>query len=184
VPDAFSAYRSPDAASGRLAPLRALAGQGGRFAATALRPVQGAAGAALGLSLDLQRRAVDRVLDSGEIERVITGAAESARVQHALESAMSSQAVEHLIDSFFDSGMLDRLVDRLLASEALERLITELASSAAVRTAVSQQGLGYADQLGDEVRRRSRRADDWLERAAQGIVRRRPAPAPQTPDPA
>lgn len=186
MPDAFTTYRKSAQARGRMAPLRAFAGQGGRFAVVALRPLGGAAGAVVGVGFDLQRRAVDRVLDSGEPERMIMAAIESARVQHAVETAMSSQAVERLVDSFFDSGLLDRLVDRLLASGALERVIADVVSSPEVRTAVSQQGLGFADQVGEEVRRRSRRADDWLERAAHGLVHRRPAPAPapQTPDPA
>jgi len=178
--NAFSETRT-SAASGRLAPLRALAGQGGRVASTALRPVQGAAGTVAGVGLELQRRAVDRVLDSAELERVITAAVESIRVQRALETIMSSQAAEHLVDSFFDGPLFDRVVDRLLESDGLWRLIDDVAASPVVRAAVSQQGLGFADQVGGEVRRRSRRADDWLERAAQGLVRRRPAEAPQTP---
>jgi hypothetical protein len=143
--------------------------------------------------MTIQRRAVDRVLDSPELERVMVEAVESRRVQTALQVAISSEAANRLVDSFFDSGMFDRLVDRLLESEGLWHLIDEVAQSPAVMAAVSQQGLTFADQVGDQVRDRSRRADDWLERAAWRVIRRRdrlaaegsdPMIAPDTQDPA
>ena len=175
------------ASNGRPAPLRAAAHLGGRAAASALRPVNGAVGAALrpvngavgaalSVGMTLQRRAVDRVLDSPELERVIVEVVESDRVQ----TALSSEAANRLVDSFFDSGMFDRLIERLLESEALWNMIDEIAQSPAVMAAVSQQGLTFADQVGGQVRDRSRRADDWLERAASRIVRRRNREAPET----
>ena len=186
--DDFSAGGTSGGAGGRRGPLRAVAAQGTRVASTALRPLQGAAGAVVDLGFELERRAVDRVLDSDELERVIVAAVASPRVQAAMQSALSSPATQSLVDSVLDSPMFDRLmnqlVDRLLAGDAVWRMIDEVAASPAVRAAVSQQGLGFADQVGSEVRRRSSRADDWLERAAQGLARRRPASAPQSPDPA
>ena len=186
--DDFSAGGTSGGAGGRRGPLRAVAAQGTRVASTALRPLQGAAGAVVDVGFELERRAVDRVLDSGELERVIVAAVESPRVQAAMQSALSSPATQSLVDSVLDSPMFDRLmnqlVDRLLAGDAVWRMIDEVAASPTVRAAVSQQGLGFADQVGSEVRRRSSRADDWLERAAQGLARRRPASAPQSPDPA
>ena len=59
---------------------------------------------------------------------------------------------KRLVDSFFDSGLLDRFFDRLLESDALWHAIDEIAGSPAVTAAISQQGLGFADQVGDEVR--------------------------------
>jgi hypothetical protein len=67
-------------------------------------------------------------------------------------------------DDFFESGLFDRFADRLLASDGLWRLIDEIAESPSVTAAISGQGLGFADQLGGEVRTRSRRADEWVER--------------------
>ena len=176
--------------NGRPGPLRAVVHIGGRAAATALRPVNGAVGAALDIGLTIQRRAVDRVLDSPELERVMLEAVESRRVQTALQVAISSEAANRLVDSFFDSGMFDRLVERLLESEGLWHLVDEVAQSPAVMAAVSQQGLTFADQVGDQVRDRSRRADDWLERAARRVIHRRNRSdagvpdLPETPDPA
>jgi len=91
--------------------------------------------------------------------------------------------IDQVIDRLFDSGVIDRLFDRLLASDALWHLIDEVAASPAVTAAISQQGLGFADQVGDEVRGRSRKADDWLERAARRLAHRPPRAVPPEPDP-
>jgi hypothetical protein len=64
-------------------------------------------------------------------------------------------------------------VDRLLEGEALWRLVDEVAQSPSVTAAISGQGLGFADQVGGEVRQRSRQADDWLEEVAHRIIHRR-----------
>ena len=91
-----------------------------------------------------------------------------------------------LIDRFLarlvDSGTLDRFFDRLLASEGLWNLIDEIAGSPAVTAAISQQGLGFADQVGDQVRERSRKADDWMERAARRLIGRQAKALPAEPD--
>ncbi|HUO69728.1 MAG TPA: hypothetical protein VMU39_03045 [Solirubrobacteraceae bacterium] len=52
--------------------------------------------------------------------------------------------------------------------------------------AITQQSLGFADQVGDEMRVRSRTADVWLERLAQRLTRRGAAalPAAEEPKPA
>ena len=170
------------ASNGRPGPLRAAAHLGGRAAASALRPLNGAVGAAIGVGVSLERKAVDRVLESGEIERVALEAIESPGVQAALEGVMSSEAASRLVDTFFDSGMFDHLIERLLASDALWNMIDEIAGSPAVRAAISQQGLGFADQVGDQVRNRSRSADDWLERAARRMIHRRSGALPEIPD--
>ena len=152
--------------------VRGIVGVGGRAAAITLRPLSGVAGAAVDAGITLERRAVDRVLDSPELEHVIDAAVNSPRLQAAIRNALSSDGVNQLIDSIFDSGLFDRLIDRLLASDALWRLIDEVAASPAVTAAITQQSLGFADQVGDEVRARSRRADDLLERVAHRLLRR------------
>jgi hypothetical protein len=86
-----------------------------------------------------------------------------------------------LIDAFFDSGLFDRFVDRLLSSDGLWRLVDEIAASPTVRAAVSQQGLGFADQVGDAVRARSRKGDRAFERAADRVTRHHRTEPPQIP---
>ncbi|HEY1592660.1 MAG TPA: hypothetical protein VGF81_12770 [Solirubrobacteraceae bacterium] len=132
---------------------RPLGGIGGRAAAATLRPFTDAAAV--------------------ELEALLATALDSESVQRGLRSAFESDGGKQLVADFFDSGLFDEFVDRLLASPSLWRLIDEVADSPAVTAAISQQGLGFADQVGEEVRRRTRRADDWLERLAHRLIRRR-----------
>jgi hypothetical protein len=50
--------------------------------------------------------------------------------------------------------------------------VEEVARSPAVTEAITQQSMGFADQVADGVRAGTRRADDWLERAARRALRR------------
>jgi len=132
---------------------RPLGGIGGRAAAATLRPFTDAAAV--------------------ELEALLATALDSESVQRGLRSAFESDGGKQLVADFFDSELFDEFVDRLLASPSLWRLVDEVADSPAVTAAISQQGLGFADQVGEEVRRRTRRADDWLERLAHRLIRRR-----------
>ena|SRR5436305_3601027 len=123
-----------------------LGGIGGRAAAATLRPLTDAA--------------------YPELERLISTVLESERMQESIRRALSSVGARQMVDEFFDSGLFDHFVDRLLASPALWHLVDEVADSPSVTAAITQQGLGFADQVGEELRSRTRRADDWLDRAA------------------
>jgi hypothetical protein len=161
----------------RSRPLKPFTDIGGRAAAAALRPLTGAVGAAAEAGISLEQRAVDRLLESGELERLLV----SVRLQAIVAQVVRSEGAAQFIDTFFDSGLFDQLVDRLLSSDGLWRLVDEIAASPAVRAAVSQQGLGFADQVGESVRARSRKADRRLERAADRLMRRQPTESWQIP---
>lgn len=166
----------------RLGPLGPLVGFGARAATATLRPIFGVAEAAAGAGLSLERRAVNRVLESDELERVVVVAINSEHIQAALKQALASDGAAQLVDTLFDSGLIDHLFERLLASDSLWHLIDEIAGSPAVTAAISQQGLGFADQVGDQVRERSRKADAWMERAARRLIGRQPTVLPAEPD--
>jgi hypothetical protein len=166
----------------RYGPLQPLASLGGRAVAFSLRPLRPAIDATFEVGASLERRAVDGVLESPELERILSTALDSTRVQAALRRALESEGARQLVDSFFESNLFDRVVERLVASDALWRLIDEVAASPSVTAAISQQGLGFADQVGDEMRTRSRNADDWLERAARRLTHRHPRALPAEPD--
>lgn len=168
--------------SSRLGVLGPIAGLGARAATTTLKPIVGVVEAAAGAGLSLERRAVNRVLESDELERVVVVAINSVHIQAAVKQALESEGATQLVDSLFDSGFIDRLFERLLASESLWHLIDEIAGSPAVTAAVSQQGLGFADEIGDQVRTRSRKADDWMERAARRLIGRQGSVTPVEPD--
>jgi hypothetical protein len=161
----------------RSRPLKPLTDIGGRAAAATLRPLTGAVGAAAEAGISLEQRALDRLLESGEFERLL----DSTRVQAIVAQVVGSEGATELIDTFFDSGLFDHFVDRLLTSDGLWRLVDEVAASPSVTAAVSQQGLGFADQVGEAVRARSRKGDRRLERAADRLVRRHPADSRQIP---
>jgi hypothetical protein len=162
----------------RSRPLKPLTDIGGRAAAAAFRPLTGAVGAAAEAGISLEQRALDRLLESGELERLLG----STRLQAIVAQVVESDGATQLIDTFFDSGLFDRFVDRLLASDGLWRLVDVIAASPSVRAAVSQQGLGFADQIGDAVRARSRKGDRRLERAADRLRRRHPTESPIPPE--
>jgi hypothetical protein len=168
-------------ANHRLGPLRPIVGFGTRAASATLRPIVGIVEAAADAGAGLERRAVSRVLESNELERVEVVAINSTHIQAALRQALGSDGAMQLVDTVFDSGLMDRVFERLLESEALWHLIDEIASSPAVTAAISQQGLGFADEVGDQVRSRSRKADDWMERSARRRVGRKPRALPAEP---
>jgi MinD-like ATPase involved in chromosome partitioning or flagellar assembly len=168
-------------ANHRLGPLRPFVGFGTRAASATLRPIVGIVEAAADAGAGLERRAVSRVLESNELERVVVVAINSTHIQAALRQALGSDGAMQLVDTVFDSGLMDRVFERLLESEALWHLIDEIASSPAVTAAISQQGLGFADEVGDQVRSRSRKADDWMERSARRLVGRKPRALPAEP---
>ena len=95
---------------------------------------------------------------------------------------LESDGAKRLIDTFFDSGLFDQFIERLLASDGLWHLVDEVAASPAVTAAISHQGLGFADQVGNEARARSRRTDVRLERIAHRLTHRHPNGAPAPPD--
>lgn len=165
-------------------PQRLLMGVGGR----ALRPFSSAAGAAMRTTtIVVERVVVEPILDSPDFERLVSSALNSSRVHTAVERLFESEGARRLIDSFFDSGLFDEFISRLLESDALWELVDRVADSPSVTAAITQQSLGFADQVGEEVRTRSRSADDWLERAARRLSRRRASgipPATEGPDPA
>jgi hypothetical protein len=136
---------------------------GGRLGTAALRPVAGVARATVGAGMRVERRAVAALLDSGEPERLLTSVVSDPRVQAMVRQALESPGAQGVIDDFFASGLFDQFIVRLTASDALWRLVDEIAQSPTVTAALSQQGLGFADQIGRTARERSRQADVRIE---------------------
>lgn len=143
----------------------------GRAAAATLRPLTDAMGAAAEAGF-AELRAIDRLLESGELERLM----DSDRLQIAARQVLASDGAERLLDAIFESGLVDGFIDRLLASDRFRRAVDEIAESPAVTQAIEHHGLSFADQLGDELRARSRRADDRLELTARRLIHREPKP--------
>jgi hypothetical protein len=148
-------------------------GVGGRAVALTVRPFSGAATAAVHTTIDLERAALERVLDSQQFEQLVSSAVNSERLQRALLKFFESDGAKRIVASFFDSGLFDQFALGVLESQALWDLVDRIAASPAVTAAITQQSLGFAGEVGEEVRARSRSADVWLERLAQRLARRR-----------
>lgn len=155
-------------------------------------------------SAALAQRVVDRLLDDGiveqisdrviegpELEHVVSTALDSDQVQNALARAVDSEGVERLLRRLIaspgserivalvlDSPLLTEAITGLLESEELWILVDEIARSPSVTEAISHQGMGFADQVADQLRDRSRGADAWLERTAHRWRRRHGGAAP------
>jgi hypothetical protein len=131
---------------------------------------------------EVPRRVVDRMLADGIVEQTTIRILEGPELERAVETALESATVERLVGQVIESRLLDEAVRRLLESEELWLLVEEIARSPAVTEAITQQSMGFADQVAGGVRAGSRRADDWLERAARRALRRGPArDAPDEP---
>jgi hypothetical protein len=115
-----------------------------------------------------------RIASAGEVERVL----DSPRLQDLVDRMLRSQTATDVIDAFFDGPLFDRFVDGLLDAQALWNLVDQVAASPAVTAAVSQQGLSFADQLGGQLRSRSRWADDLVEQVVWRLLGRPPRDAP------
>jgi hypothetical protein len=135
-----------------------------------------------------------RVVNGPEIERIVEVTLDSERLRDAVLAALEQPAAERMVSDALESPGMQRLVTRVIESrlveetivrivdetvarlperEALWALIDEIARSEAVTEAIGHQGLGFADQIADDVRERSRHADARLERAARRLLRRR-----------
>ena len=129
----------------------------------------------------LMERAVSRALGGPLVEAVgrevvhsavIERLAHTALDDEALDALLASPAVERIVARTIQSQVMDEAVRQLLESEDLWVLVDEIARSPAVTEAITQQSLGFADQVFDPVRVNSRNMDSWLETAARRALRR------------
>jgi hypothetical protein len=117
------------------------------------------------LNSPLAQEAVGRILASPLTddvwERIVGGVLESPDAERVLARVI-------------DSRMVESVMLQLLESDGLWILVEEIAQSPAVTAAISQQGVGFANQMAGVMRDRSRTADDRLERLVRRLARRRP----------
>lgn len=132
------------------------------------------------LAAGLTERVAERVLTDPELERRVVALIESPQTGRLLDRALDSEASERLVAQVLESRLMDVTVARVLASEELWTMVEEIARSPAVTEAIAHQGVGFADQVAEEVGTRSRHADAWLERVAHRMLGR---PLPAEPPP-
>lgn len=120
------------------------------------------------------QRLTERLLADGVIELAVARVLEGPELERVAAAALDSPAAERLVGRVIESRLVDEAVVRLLQSDDLWLLVEEIARSPAVTEAITQQSLGFADQVAGGVRARSRSADLWLESAARRALRRKP----------
>jgi hypothetical protein len=119
---------------------------------------------------------LSRVLESAEVDRLLDRALDSARLTALVTHVLDSDGMQRLVAQVIESRVFDTGVARVLEADEVWHAIDEIASSPAVTQAITQQSVGFADQVAGELGERSRRVDARLERAARRLVRRRPPP--------
>jgi len=120
---------------------------------------------------------LETLFGSGLVDEFLDRLATDAALWALIDKALAGDGADRLAAKLFDSGLADRLVERLRTSRAVWRLVDEIAGSPAVTSAVTQQSLGFVDQFGNEIRARSRKADDWLLETARRHRKMKEAPA-------
>jgi hypothetical protein len=120
-------------------------------------------------------RVVALALESDALQDAITEAFDSPGAERLLDRALESPGVERMIGRIVESRVLDEVAERLPRTEALWILVDQIVASPAVTEAITQQGMGFADQMAGAVRGRARTADARLERIAGRLLRRRSA---------
>jgi hypothetical protein len=143
------------------------------------------------LASSVADEAVDRVLASHWAERTVVQVVDGDQTHRALEQILESPALERAIMQVLESRVVDEAIERVIErtlqrlpeNPALWALIDEIAQSPAVRQAISSQSAGMAAEVAEDVRERSRRADDQLEGAARKILRWRRTGGGAMPEP-
>ena len=124
------------------------------------------------LAEGIAEQIAERLLAGPELERIVDQALESPGMERLVDRIVESRLIEETV-----TRVVDDVVGELPSSESMWALIDVIAQSPAVTEAITQQGFGFADQVADEVRERSRRIDARLERGAWRLLRRRQTPA-------
>ena len=142
------------------------------------------------------------MLESPPIEATVRDMAGHAAVERVAEQFLRAGVADRLADRMLAAGSVERVAERildgpelgqiatrlvdhvvagLLESEELWLLVDEIAQSPAVTEAIAQQGLGFADEVADEVNQRTRQADAITERVARRLLHRHARVEPPPP---
>ncbi len=124
-------------------------------------------------------RVVAMVLESERADALLTGTLESPGTQRMLARVLESRVVDDAV-----ARIAEDVIAQIRTSEAMWTLVDDIAQSPSVSEAITQQGAGLADQMAEEIRERSRVADDRLERVARRVLRRSQRPGGDEASPA
>jgi uncharacterized RDD family membrane protein YckC len=112
-----------------------------------------------------------------ELSRLIDRALAQSLPEELVHSLVEHRVLERMAAEFAETGALDQavenalasphtqeLTDRIVNSEQMRSAIREIVASPEVRKAVTQQTVGFVDELAGAIRARARRLDDRMDR--------------------
>jgi hypothetical protein len=135
---------------------------------------------AVGRSLAAHRvveRVAVQMLATADLDRVIGAVLDHELTEQAVDRALASPGLERLVIRVLESRLVDDLTEQVLASPEMERVVEHIAGSPQVVAAVTQHTQTLAEEVVDDVRRRTQTIDDVTERTVRGWLRR-PRPSP------
>lgn len=122
--------------------------------------------------------AIVAAVESEAVERAMVRVLEGPAFEEAVQGALESEAVKRALLEAMDSELVDEVWRRLLASEEAQQLVERIAEAPEVRAAISAQGRGLIEDIGQTIGGLARRLDDRFERIARRIFFRRARVAP------
>jgi hypothetical protein len=154
---------------------RDLAHEGSLAVARSRVTAETAVGAVLAAP-EVERVAI-RVLATADVDRVIAAVLDHEMTERALDRALASSGLERLIVRVLESRLVDDLTEQVLRSPEMERVVQHIATSPQVVEAVTQHTQTLAEEMVEDVRRRTHSVDEIAERTVRGWLRR-PRPSP------
>ena len=114
--------------------------------------------------------AIVRAVESPAVERALVRVLQGPAVEEAMRGAVQSPAVERA--DALDSELVDEVWKRLLASDEAQQLVERIAEAPEVRAAIASQGVGFLDDIRQQIGGIARKADGAIERILRRITRR------------
>jgi hypothetical protein len=125
----------------------------------------------------IERVAV-QIIATADLDRLIEAVLDHELTERAVDRALASPGLERLVIRVLDSRLVDDLTEQVLRSPEMERVVEHIATSPQVIAAVTQHTQTLAEEVVDDVRRRTQTVDAVAERAVRGWLHR---PRPSTP---
>jgi hypothetical protein len=122
-------------------------------------------------------RVAAQILATADLDRVIGAVLDHELTERAVDRALASPGLERLVIRVLESRLVDELTEQVLRSPEMERVVEHIATSPQVVAAVTQHTQTLAEEVVDDVRRRTQTVDDIAERTVRGWLRR-PRPSP------
>ena len=126
-------------------------------------------------------RVVERVaaqlVENADLDRLVGAVLDHELTERAVDRALASPGLERLVVRVLESRLVDDITEQVLRSPEMDRVVEHIATSPQVIAAVTQHTQTLAEEVVDDVRRRTQTFDDVAERTVRGWIRR-PRPNP------